>query len=349
MNIIHCLFTMETGGAQILAVDIMNRMASLGNQVSLIIINDRYNENVLSNLNPKVKVYKIGRKEGSKNPFIILKLNAIIWRLSPDIIHFHEYNGISVVKFPFARTIYTVHDTGLPTAYLFRYNQCIAISKAVAKDVQKRANIEIPVILNGTNFDLFKVKTDYQLGSKSTFRLVQLSRLVHEKKGQDILLRAFANLVVTYPFITLDFIGSGSSLEYLKALAVELKVESNVNFLGEKSRVWICENLKDYHMLVQPSIYEGFGLTIIEGLIAGLPVLTSNIEGPLEIVSDLDAGWDFETGNVRDCINKITEIYYEYLKGDMKNRVQNSHSIIQDKYSIQRNAEQYLSEYASII
>ena len=75
MKIAHCLFTFETGGAQVLSVDLLNEMCG-HHEVSLIIINNKWNEKLIAQLDRRVTVYYIKRKEGDK---IHCQLSGLIY------------------------------------------------------------------------------------------------------------------------------------------------------------------------------------------------------------------------------------------------------------------------------
>ena len=75
---------------------------------------------------------------------------------------------------------------------------------------------------------------------KGQLRVVMVSRLEHDKKGQDLLIRAAAALQGT---VTVDFIGIGSSMEYLKQLTAELHAETYVHFLGKQTQDYVAAHL----------------------------------------------------------------------------------------------------------
>ena len=68
---------METGGAEVLTVQLLNEACD-EHEVSLIIINNKWNKILLNQLNRKVKVYYINRKPGSRSILPILKINLLI-------------------------------------------------------------------------------------------------------------------------------------------------------------------------------------------------------------------------------------------------------------------------------
>lgn len=347
MNIVHCIFTMKTGGAQMLVVDIINRLPPEHN-VSLVLVNDEVNESVMSKLSDQVTVYKIGRPEGSKNPVYLLKLNLLLLRLSPDVIHCHEVNMVNFIFRPLFKTLLTVHNVGFEKIEESKYSQLIAISSIVAKDVLKRFNQTIPVVNNGIHFNDFYRKSSYD--SKDTVRLIQVSRLLHGAKGQDVLIESLRTVINKFPNkrISLTFVGEGPSLSFLENLVAEKNLTSNIEFIGNRDRQWIMENLCNYDILLQPSRYEGFGLTVIEGVAAGLPVVASHIDGPAEIFEEIDQKFLFETENSSDCSLKISEVIAMYEDNQITDYMGKVRKLISKRYSIDSTVNGYLKVYTEL-
>lgn len=349
MRIVHCFFTFEMGGAQVLAVDLLNRFCQ-DHDVALIIVNNVYSEGVLQRLDEKVKIHKINRKEKSRNPIPLLKLNLLLHRLNPDIIHCHEYNIGKVLKARVGKKLYTIHDVGLDTQYYHHFDSLIAISDAVQQDVASRLDRPIEKVYNGIDTASFTKRTDYKPENQK-IRLVQLSRLMHEKKGQDVLLKALAIVKKEYSFsnFSLEFVGEGPSREYLEQLVKQLNLANEVTLLGERDRFWLFGHLHEYLLLVQPSRYEGFGLTILEGFAAGLPVLASDIEGPAEIISHTPRGFLFRNGDSKNCAEKLYQLFKDFENGKMENIMNASKPVTDSEYSIDACVEGYLREYNNLL
>lgn len=348
MKIAHCIFTMRTGGAQVLVIDLLNEYCQQ-HETSLVIVNDQWNDFLLKKLDPRIKIYFINRPEGSYNPYFLIKLHFILKRIRPDVVHCHE-DKMAKMFFPGFKTVFTIHDINTDINQIRKYSSAIAISTSVAEDVFKRIRLLPPVIHNGIAMENFRRRNDYNLLLDDTIRIVQISRLIHEKKGQDVLLRAVHELVYNRGIknIHLDLIGSGDSLGYLISLAKSLHIDKHVDFAGEKDRGWIEQNLSGYHILAQPSRYEGFGLTIVEGVAAGLPVVASNIEGPAEIMQKADNHFLFEKENHLACADALLSIIRLYQENKIKAVMDQMYSAIGSDYSIKATAAKYLSVYKKL-
>lgn len=310
MKILHLIFSLNIGGSENLLVDLINQQV-ISNEVTLCIINNAYNETLLSNINKKIKIVLLNRKESSHNICDVFRLNFILIQAKPDIVHCHDSNIIQYLFHPLGHTILTVHSTNLPLKGIKKYKNVVAISKSVAEVLYKKGlNNKITTIYNAINTQSILLKEKKERNKNIPFRLIQVGRLEHLTKGQHLSIKAISLLKKQFPFmeIHIDFIGSGNSETYLKAIAEELDVISNVHFLGARSKEYVYTHLKNYDILLQPSIIEGFGLTVAEGMVAGLPVLVSDVEGPMEIIQNGEYGYCFQVGNAEDMANKLIEM-----------------------------------------
>lgn len=339
---------MNIGGAEIMLVDILNEQAKTHN-VELIIINADYNIDLINTIDREVKVIFIHRKLGSRNPIPLFNFNIEILKINPDLVHFHNQNAINLLKIRyFFKTCLTVHDTNYPILNFKKYDKLFSISKAVKNDILARSNILSQVIYNGVPFDQIE---NFEISRKfPAFKIVQISRLKHEKKGQHILIKALGIIIHDFGIknIQLDLIGEGDSLLFLKDLVQVLGIEVNVNFIGLKSRASIYKELKDYQLLVQPSSYEGFGLTVVEAMAAKIPVLVSNIEGPMEIIDSGRYGYYFSRGDEVDCAEKIMVVINEFSNNENSIKLFNAYNYAISNFNIQSTAKNYIDNYSII-
>jgi len=345
MKIVHIIFSLQVGGSESMLIDIMEEQVRLGHDVYLLIVNDEVDEVLENSISEKVKIHKLGRKEGSKNPLFIIKLYAKLYSVHPYIVHCHNVSMGKLLKFYGGRKIITIHTTGIYAPELKNFDQVVAISKAVHDDLLETGNCQSVIIHNGIQTKNIAIKTE--CGDSEYFKVLQVSRLCHEKKGQDIAIKALSALKKKNPDkdISLTFIGEGPSMSYLKKLVSDLNLEGLVNFMGKKDKPYIYKHLKDYDLLIQPSRYEGFGLTIIEGMAAKLPVVVSDIEGPLEVILDGSLGSFFECGNSEDLAKQIFKI----MNSSDSQIVEDAYRYTMHNYSIEKTVKKYLDLYQNII
>ncbi|HEX7366909.1 MAG TPA: glycosyltransferase family 4 protein, partial [Pelobium sp.] len=214
-----------------------------------------------------------------------------------------------------------------------------------------RGGLESEMIYNGINFEDFKFRTNYENIAGKNIKLVQISRLLHQQKGQDILLEAIALLVNKFEIknIHLDIVGDGPSEEYLKKLSESLKLQKYVSFLGPKDRSWVYSSLINYDVLVQPSRIEGFGITLIEAIATGLPVISSNIEGPLEVLENISSAYIFDVNKVEDLAAKIKQLIFDYELGQIEKKCLESFKVAEARFRVKDTAINYLNAYQKML
>lgn len=87
----------------------------------------------------------------------------------------------------------------------------------------------------------------------------------------------------------LTFIGDGPLFDKAVSQAKEMKLENHVTFLG--ARTDVEKLLPNYDLFLLLSNWEGFPISIIEAMRAGLPVMASDVGGVREAVHDGENGW----------------------------------------------------------
>ena len=152
-------------------------------------------------------------------------------------------------------------------------------------------------------------------------------------------------LVQLKGLVHVNFIGEGSSREFLENLVKKLHAESIVSFLGVKPQPYIAEHLADYDLFVQPFRREGFGLTVAEAMAAKVPVLVSEGQGPAEVTCGYLYGWTFENSNAEDLAAKIKYIYDNY--DEAMKKAGKALSYVQNTYDVSVTARKYLELYKS--
>ena len=265
-----------------------------------------------------------------------------------DIIHVHLFPSLYLVAVASLglniKLIYTEHSTSnrrREKAYLRpleqfiykQYDKIVSISQQTQEALQKwlkSRNERFVVINNGVDIEKFK-SNEMSVNRNS---LIMISRFV-EAKDQATVIKAMGYLD---PDITLTLVGDGENLKNCKRLAESIGVEKRVNFLG--IRTDIAELINTSYIGIQSSNWEGFGLTAVELMAAGKPVIASNVDGLKQVVEG--AGLIFEKGNPKQLAEKISmllqnpDIYAEIAAKCLDRATQ---------FDIKNMAEKYLQVY----
>lgn len=337
---------MNYGGIETMLVNIINEQIK-EQEIVLCMINNRFEKTLLEKLDRRVKVINIGRPIGSKNPYYILKLNYFLYKEKADIIHIHHPGIIRFItkQLFLKKTAFTMHD--IPTKkdlnYIYKYPNIYSISKSVKESLMS-LNLNSVLVTNGIVTTNFKQRDNHEW---ETFNIVQIGRLYHEKKGQDVLIKACDKLVKKgINNIHVDFIGGGESLSLLQELVHSFDLEKYITFTGPKTYEYIAEHLKDYDLFVQPSRREGFGLTVAEAIAAKVPVLVSNQEGPLEIIEKGKYGFTFKSDDVDNCAAMIEKIMN---RQNLNNFLEKAYEHVFTNYDVKRTACAYIEEYKKML
>jgi glycosyltransferase involved in cell wall biosynthesis len=153
-----------------------------------------------------------------------------------------------------------------------RADSIIAISGSTKKDLDAKyglsENVAVLYQSCGENFQLLPLS----LPSKKHFLYVGS---INKRKGLLQIVNAYAKLA---PELQLPFVVIGEGGVYKEEVIWEinnLKLESKFNFLGNIANAELIKYYDDCICLVLPSLYEGFGIPIIESLFRKRPVITS--------------------------------------------------------------------------
>ena len=345
MKIIHIVWGLQNGGIETMLVNTANEQNKRGDKVFILIVNDLVDEDLVKGLNKKIKVFKIGRKIGSRNPFPIVWANILILFIYPKIMHFHFLNIAKLfIKFRKIKFISTVHSTKNLKTYFKKYDRFLAISHSVKKVLLKiKPEIETEVCYNGIDFNRVVKKEKYRPIKK----VICTGRLIDSVKGQSIIIKALKilknenklNIIVT-------FVGDGKDKMKLQKLTKKLNLQNNINFLGNKSNEWILNNLCEYGLFIQASRFEGFGLTALEAIGAKLPTLLSNVEGHLEISDNGKYTVLFNSEDPKDLANKIIKLSNESEK--LENRTEIAYNFVVERFSSETQVDKLEAIYKSL-
>jgi glycosyltransferase involved in cell wall biosynthesis len=129
----------------------------------------------------------------------------------------------------------------------------------------------------------------------------------------------------------------------------DLGLENMVTLRGNIPRAQLYDELCGYDLLVQPSRFEGFGLAVVEAMVARVLVLVSDVEGPREIIEGGRFGLLFRPEEDAECARQIQYILETKDSAAMMELKSAAREHALEKFDIKRTASRYLEEYREIL
>lgn len=158
-----------------------------------------------------------------------------------------------------------------------------------------------------------------------------MGRLAY-RKGLHVLVRAFPFVLKEFPNAQLFIAGKGYMESFIRILIKSLHLDENVKILGFIPDEKLPKLYALSHPFVLPSLYcESFGITLLEAMASGKPVVASNIGGIPEVVKDGVTGLLFKRGNPEDLADKIIMVLEN--RSLSESLVFNAKNLIKERYS----------------
>lgn len=290
MKIVHVITSLEIGGAQRLLADLLPLQCK-GNKVEVVVIKDL--DSPFRKTLEVAGIKIVGLNCGYYNFLIAFKLIRFI--KDADIVHVHLFTTLywAALSSMFCRKVklvYTEHSTHnkrrdkcflrpLEILIYSRYKRIISISQQTQDNLKRWLRVKdgdhrFVVVENGVVIDHFSSKKS----NIDENRLIMVSRFAR-MKDQETAIRAMINVDKR---AHLYLVGDGPNRQHCENIAKELNLLDRVHFLGARSD--IAELISCSYIGIQSSLWEGFGLTAVEIMAAGKPVIASNVEGLRQVV-----------------------------------------------------------------
>ena len=192
----------------------------------------------------------------------------------------------------------------------------IAVSEKLKKKLEQ-LELQTPIecIKNGFS------KENVVFLKKEPYLITQVGHLIPSKHFEDTI-KAVVILKQKNIAVNLKIIGKGYLLDKLKELCSELKVEKQVEFLGEIDNKQVFEELAKSQFFVLPSFPEGFGIVYLEAMASGCITIGTQGEGIEEVIVSGENGYLVKrnapeeiAGYIQYCINNPEETIKIVEKG----------------------------------
>jgi glycosyltransferase involved in cell wall biosynthesis len=148
----------------------------------------------------------------------------------------------------------------------------------------------------------FEDRSSRSFNHAHPFRIGMCSRLT-TAKGVDDAINAFARVHNAMPHTHLDIVGDGSEAGKLKQLTNHLGLQESVTFHGHQHDV--LPYLRQFDLFLQPSRNEALGLSMMEAMATGLPIIATRVGGIPEVVIHDETGRLIDPGHVGALADEI--------------------------------------------
>ncbi len=309
MNILLITTRLNLGGIGIYASSLARGLKKKGHKV-IVASSGGELENVLSNSGIE-HIYLPIDTSSEVGPHImmaVMKLLKVIRKENIQIVHGQTRVSqvISHYLEKFSKVVFVTTCHGFFKRRLIRRllpcwgTRVVAISDAVREHLVNTMKVpknKIELIYNGidasflekgySEVDLNRVKKEFNLSSNL---VIGITARISSVKGHVYLLRAIPKIREVFPGIQLLIVGSGKTRyeKQLHNMCRKLNIERNVVFQPGIQNVY--KALSVMNVFVLPSIQEGLGLSLLEALAAGLPVVASNVGGIYSVIRHEENG-----------------------------------------------------------
>jgi glycosyltransferase involved in cell wall biosynthesis len=240
-----------------------------------------------------------------------------------DWLIIDEFNGIGFFTFFMKNSIVLIHQLydGFWTAefgfmgYFFRFLEklllrlykkkaTITISPSTYKDLRQLGFRDITIIYSGVDLP----PLDPILEKEKTLTLIFLGRLKNTKKPQDAM-KALLLIRRTIHDAKLWIVGEGPLIRLLKTKYGNIE---GIHFWGFVNDQEKYELLKKAHLLLVPSIREGWGLAVMEANAVGTPAIGFHVKGLQDSIKDGKTG--LLVRDYKDMVLSVIDLWTDRYK-----------------------------------
>jgi glycosyltransferase involved in cell wall biosynthesis len=350
VDVIHCITTLERGGAEKQLLILVKEQIKLGFSVTVISLKGKPDlNNELEFAGAKVCTDLLG----SSFLVQVQKLKQFL-KHNSGVLHAHlprsellcfiasSKNKFLVTRhnseqfFPKAPRIIS---SSISRYISKKFISCLAISNAVKNHLESnnelRKNVLVRVVYYG--YDDSLPTRVLPLNKYRPSLIGTVGRLVSQK-DQETLITAFAKYHEKNSKSHLLIIGDGVLRDSLKVFSKNLGISRNITWIKNTSDPHFF--MKHMDLFILSSKYEGFGLVLLEAMQSGVPIVAANNSSIPEVLGEKYPGL-FKTGDVIDCLDKISCICESFDREELRNIYEFNLARFNPKVMAERVADTY--------
>ena len=291
---------------------------------------------------------------------------------NPDIVVFHgEQEAYYFLKTKIrSKTACFFHSDSLPMEMYYQYyprlrgtkyaknqeskygfvvekvDKCVFICQKGKENMNRLFPVSIEksaLVINGIEdlVEVQKIESEKiaKVRKDDRIRLVTVGS-VSLRKGQRLIIEALCKMPIELRNkYYLEIIGEGPDMEYCKKLVAENGLTDNVDFIGSIPNIDVYKHLANDDVFVLMSNNEGLPISIIEAMRSGLAVLSTNVSGIPELV----------TNNNGILVDVSVDALYEVLSSPDRNNWKEMGKASRELFERQFTFERMLNDYVTML
>ena len=330
-----------SGGGVVVITDIINKFAELGNEVTVITPDLKWDgEQFNPKINSKIKIIRTITPSHTKIKIAARRCQSNIKKKAIEIGKFNNFDFIFTIFHPFHLVPKAAVEAGkeLDIPSIIKVDDAIYQKVSGIKSIQRRIekmingktlrsgtkilvsnndtkkvvineyNVKsenISIVPNGVDLSLFKTNI------KKNPEKIVFAGAMYYHRGLDILLEAIPYVIKKIPNAKFILLGSGGEINKLKKIVSDKKLEKSVEFTGWINRDKIPQNISDASVGIGPLrltdvTSRALPIKVLEYMAVSLPVIAKRGTLPLDVLENEKNGYFVD--DVEDLVEKIIEL-----------------------------------------
>ena len=263
-------------------------------------------------------------------------LLGILSRFKPFIL---SVWGSDIYYFPYKNKL----NKWLLKLVIKNSDKVCSTSFAMKKIIEEEYNrVDVKIISFGVDTKLFKPKLNNENFIVGTIKSIE------DHNGIDCLIDAAKIVIEDYrKDINFHIIGDGSLRKDMEKKAKNLKLENKIKFVGFVKHENVIKYYNELSIFIAVSKRESFGVSILEAASCGIPSITSNVGGLVEVNIDNETGLLINPDDPSVLASSIVKLYNDI---DLRLKLgNNARKRVEKKFSWEKNVNKMIKLYKSYI